>query len=208
MKHSTKKILAREFIIAITVLCLACFGFLVTYPYNSYLRNKISTYEEETVKTNNIADSLNQTYNAKVFHDRDYISRVHLALSDYAYENLEAEPIFRKHILSDTTFRTKVFFCLKTNVDGFTKSKTEFDEALKIQLTNEDIENRDSAKAIEAQSLAINKEKEMTYKKLLSDNDQINFSIMTLAALAILVYVLRPLIYLFKWSVKTLKQQE
>jgi hypothetical protein len=171
------------------------------------LQNKIDDEEKKINKIERLEKSLSQTYDYKTFQDKgDYVSRVYLAINDHGYKRILTEKKFRDKILTDSSFKEDIFIFLKENIGGFNRTKFQFDSALKIQVTKEDIENRNKAILLEGQINKMKFAQELKKERLISNFDQIRISLQLLFIFILLFYVLRPFIWLLKWSFNTLKQ--
>jgi hypothetical protein len=66
MKHQTKKVIAREFIVLILTLVITLLAFLGTAVYNAFLNSKITPLRESFNENVKQADSLARSYNSKL----------------------------------------------------------------------------------------------------------------------------------------------
>lgn len=215
MKLTTKKIIAREFLIMILVLTIGLISFLCTYPYNAYKRNQVENKSIEISEKSKKVDTLSLSFKNKIdqqnwFFDKysnhwdisgDKINTSEklwkrldfLALNDsikYKWQN-----VWDKELLA---FNKEIGF---TNPDEF---KSFID---KNRITKIDSLNYDSSLAINSEIALLTKNKKDYESEILSYNEQTEFGLKALIICFIILFGFRYLFYSLKWSLKTLKQK-
>lgn len=215
MKLTTKKIIAREFLIIILVLTIGLISFLCTYPYNAYKRNQVEKKSIEISEKSKKVDTLSLSFKNKIdqqnwFFDKYSnhwdISGDKINTSDKLWKRLDFlalndsikykwQNVWDKELLA---FNKEIGF---TNPDEF---KSFID---KNRITKIDSLNFDSSLAINSEIALLTKNKKDYESEILSYNEQIKFGLKVLIICFIILFGFRYLFYSLKWSLKTLKQK-
>ena len=215
MKLTTKKIIAREFLIMILVLTIGLILFLCTYPYNAYKRNQVENKSIEISEKSKKVDTLSLSFKNKIDQQNWFFEKYSnhwdisgdkintseklwkrldfLALNDsikYKWQN-----VWDKELLA---FNKEIGF---TNPDEF---KSFID---KNRITKIDSSNYDSSLAINSEIALLTKNKKDYESEILSYNEQTEFGLKALIICFIILFGFRYLFYSLKWSLKTLKQK-
>ena len=215
MKLTTKKLIAREFLIMILVLTIGLISFLCTYPYNAYKRNQVENKSIEISEKSKKVDTLSLSFKNKIDQQNWFFEKYSnhwdisgdkintseklwqrldfLALNDsikYKWQN-----VWDKELLA---FNKEIGF---TNPDEF---KSFID---KNRITKIDSSNYDSSLAINSEIALLTKNKKDYESEILSYNEQTEFGLKALIICFIILFGFRYLFYSLKWSLKTLKQK-
>lgn len=212
----TKRTIAREFLLLLLTILIALCSYLIMAGINWRYESKINTIEENTVSHKILADSLSSRYIAKTINGKDYISRVYLAVSEtmpgvdkYGIPRLvkftmtEAE--FKHAMLSDKQYRQEIFDFLMWNLDGFTKNITEFETALKEQLTEKDIEDYNQSKVHYGKIYKSKADINVLKSSIIQEQEKNSITLKILIFGFIIIFAVRYLFYAIKWSLATLK---
>ena len=215
MKLQTKKIIAREFLLLMLAIGIGLIGFLCTYLYNSYQRNKAQKLSDEITTKESIADSLSKPFDIKS-------KQIHLLYEKFnANENvfptdyesflkntwtnlskLELKDNIAKSIKWDPRFKQ-----LLRDV-GFNSSEELQNFIEENRLTKDDTLNSQIAKSYQ-QEIRLLESKRTDYNSyLLAFKGQIDFGICVFCISLIILFASRYIYYAIKWSIKTLKQKQ
>jgi hypothetical protein len=213
MKIKTRKVIAREFLVLVSVTILGLFSFLLTYPYNWHLSSKLAEIDNNVSLEKDLADNLSKSFDSKTINGKDYAYRVYqtikentveFAIQEFSYSQSE----FRQKILSDKTFQENIYSTLQKNIEGFVKSRIEFDSCLKSQLTAIDVKNKKEAEIIRDRTNKAKFLKEKVLLSMLTFNEQISVAVRTIIYSALILFLLRYFFYAVRWSINTLKQKQ
>ena len=104
MSEKAKKIIAKEFLLLLSVIIIVFLSYVGVNSYNWFLRIKYNKVQRTIDLKLQFSDSLAFAYDIRTFKDKDYISRVYSTLSDIDDNTLKhmSEANFRKAILIDT----------------------------------------------------------------------------------------------------------
>ena len=80
MNQKIKRVVAREFLIFMSVWTLGLFSFLVTCIYNWKKNSEVSKQDNFIKLQSKMADSLSRPFDEKIKNGKDYISRVYITL--------------------------------------------------------------------------------------------------------------------------------
>jgi len=212
MKLTTKKIIAREFLILMLVLALGLISFFCTYPYNAFERHQVEKKSTEILEKSKLADSLSFSFKSKLDKQEWFYKQFTNNISDYYksykefWERLDYlalkdsikfkwEKVWEKDIVS---FNKEMGFPNPEALHAFIENN---------RINKIDSSNYDSSLAINSEVDLLSKSKKDNERKILSYNDQTAFGIKALIICFIILFGLRYLLYSIKWSLKTLKQK-
>jgi hypothetical protein len=215
MKLTTKKFIAREFLIMTLVLILGLISFLCTYQYNALKRNKVKNNKNEISKKTKQADSLSISYKSKL-HNRSWFFQ---KFSNY-------------YDLTDDTINTSEkiwirldYLALKDSIKynwgkvwdkdivafnkeiGFSNPDSFHSFIDKNRISKIDSSNYYSSLALNSEIALLSKSKNDNENKILTYNEQTEFGLNALIIYFIVFFGIRYLFYSIKWSLKTLKQK-
>lgn len=215
MKLTTKKLIAREFLIMILVLTIGLISFFCTYPYNAYKRKQVENKSIEISEKSKKVDTLSLSFKNKIDQQNWFFEKYSnhwdisgdiintseklwqrldfLALNDsikYKWQN-----VWDKELLA---FNKEIGF---SNPDEF---KSFID---KNRITKEDSSNYESSLAINSEIALLTKNKKDYESEILSYNEQKEFGLKALIICFFILFGFRYLFYSLKWSLKTLKQK-
>jgi hypothetical protein len=220
MKLSTKKIIAKEFLIFFGILILSVLLGLCIYPYNAYRHSQIESIRNEISYKTNQSDSLSIKYNTKLKTQENFSKLLISTWSDPEADSLHSDinRLLWKEWGEDYRSDSIPYYYEKKwgpKIVNFLRSKgfadgKEFEKFVGSNLLNKkDSTNYQQSKQLEE----IISELEIRISDLRQEiNDsyqQIWVIILELIILlTIIAYPIRFFILLIKWSVKTLKQKE
>lgn len=215
MKLTTKKLIAREFLIMILVLTIGLISFLCTYPYNAYKRNQVENKSIEISEKSKKVDTLSLSFKNKIdlqnwffekYSNHWDISGDKINTSEKLWQRLDFlalndsikykwQNVWDKELLA---FNKEIGF---SNPDEF---KSFID---KNRITKEDSSNYESSLAINSEIALLTKNKKDYESEILSYNEQTEFGLKALIICFIILFGFRYLFYSLKWSLKILKQK-
>ena len=214
MKLTTKKIIAREFLILTLILTVGIFSFLFTYPYNAYKRYQVQNINTEISKKRDKADTLSLSFTNKINQRKWYfekysnkwdISGDEINTSDKLWKRLDFlalndsikfkwNNVWDKQIVE---FNNEIGFSNPNDFQSFID---------KNRLTKVDLSNYDSFLAINSEITILDKNKMEYESEILSFNERTNFGLTVLVICFLILFGFRYLFYSLKWSLKILKQ--
>jgi hypothetical protein len=216
MKLTTKKIIAREFLMMIIIVSIGLILFLLTYPYNEYKRNQIERISIQISAKNEKVKLLIQSFNKKIdtqkwlFYefskrldvsqdikintpDRFWNRLDYLALNDSI--EYKWQIVWQKHVIAairDIGFQNPIDFQSFIN---------------KNRITKIEFSNYNSTLAINSEIAVLTKIKKKYEKEIFNSSEQIDFGLKTLFVCFLILFGFRYLIYALKWSLEILKQK-
>ncbi len=216
-----KKLIAKEFLILLSIIILSLLSFVFTYSYNIILSSKKKTLEDSisntpTLWTSNI-ENLRKKYDKKI--DVQYIvfNRGSTFYNNVGYgKKYETRFQFWNVILTQDykmfydDYNSKYSFWKQLNYWLDDIDKIYSFEDLKTFLNKYTI-NEDEQKDYEASisnynyRIDIQRRIDVLISKMLSEKNQIKIAINIFWILLVFAYLLRYLIIAVIWSIKTLK---
>ena len=217
MKLQTKKNIAREFLILITISVMSLISFVLIFPYNLLRQHQIDTLTKDIYHKTEFADSLTDSYNRlniKQQSKDNFIKQVHNAIVNrFGKDNVVDYNEFYNKITTDKNYAKQVHNQLsidygKDNVISF----YDFNKNLvDVKKANDSIpyytERKKQADNIYIEISSLEKNKEYAQSKIFSSKEQIHFAVIILKILLSLLFI-RYIFYSIKWSIKTLKQPD
>jgi len=210
MKPKVKKIIAREFLIFMSVILIGLLSFLGTYLYN-WKKKCLAKNQENFIKLQSkMADNLSRPFNEKIKNGKDYNARIYITLIDNSdihelpiqkYEESE----FRRKIQTDTSFRGIIFKLFKERLENFNKNKLQFDNLIDNPPTKKEIDDKKKADQIQTKLKSIKLEKDEIIGSILLFEEQTSITLRITSLIFFLVFFLRYLFYAVRWSIKTIK---
>ena len=210
MKVRTKKIIAKEFILAVITLTISIIAFFITFPYDYNFNrkiNKLNTSIDKMIKT---ADSLSADYDKKADNQDYFFSEFNNKYGEF-YKSKEELFIRLDELLKKDSIKIKwekVWDKDLINLHislGFPNSESFINFLSQNIITDNDraFKNEsDSLKIkIEGSKLKIN----IFNSKKLTFADRINFSLMIFLCVIFFLFLLRYIFYGIQWSLKILK---
>lgn len=217
---SSKKIIAREFLLLITTVFIGLVAYLAVFPYNSYKDNRAHKVYQQEVEKSVLRDSFQKEVNLIIepasFKLHSYLKSEY-NVEDYNIFLLDMQDMEKRKRLYQTLIKkedyTKTFdefnFQFFENIEKGKNYLTDNNEKIKRSKVVQDEKN-----ALTLMREKIMSEKFSTETKCITENkkekavysEQLNFSIKICFILFSLLFGLRYLFYSIKWSIKTLKQ--
>jgi len=215
MKLTTKKKLAREFLLLTLSLVLGVIVFLSIYPYNAFKRHQSDNLSTEITDKTKVADSLIKTYHLKCnkqkwFYDQfkeEYdLTDTSINTSDKWWR------IFEKYKNMDTLLYRWNHKWDKEQINtivkiGFELPKKLNEFIIKYSISDTDLINKNSAKKIYEENKRLKTDEVAARNKIVDSKEQLSIGIWALIISAFVLFVLRYLFYAIKWSIKTLRQK-
>jgi hypothetical protein len=214
MKLTTKKIIAREFIILTLILTVVLFSFLCTYPYNAFKRYQVQNILTEISKKRDKADALSSSFINKLnqrkwffekFSNQWDVSAFELNTSDKMWNRLD-------FLALNDSIKYKWNYVWDKEIVAFNKeigfsNPDDFQSFIdKNRLTKVDSLNYDSFLAINSEITILDKNKMEHESETLSYIERTDFGLKVLVICFIFLFVFRYIFYSLKWSLKILKQ--
>ena len=213
MKHNTKKIIAREFLILTLVLILALLCFFGTYLYNYYRESQSDKLKKIITEKTKLVDSLSHSYNLKNKTQNLFYDKFKAKFTDAKEDS--KEKVWNR--LNDLAVKDSIKFkwehSWEKEVVAFNREQgfntpEEFKEFIEANRINtSEIENYTKSINLNQEISTLNSEKNEAENKVLLFSEQIDFAIKSLLLFAVIFFGLRFLFYGIKWSIKTLKQK-
>jgi hypothetical protein len=215
MKLVVKKVIAREILIIFIVLSLGIITYLVTCAINTYKWNKIEIQSSKIIKNMKLNDSLSVTYRAKIdkrtWFFNQFNNHYELSLDTAFDERDEIWKKFDKWSLNDSIHYKWEHDFVNENRNffksiGFPNSKILQSFFDKYRLNKIESSNYDSSLVIKSEIDILFKKNNEYESGIFSKNEQIDLTLNVLYVLFVLMFLIRYLFCLIKWSLKTLKQ--
>ena len=220
-----KKIIAKEFLILLSVLTISLLTFPITYSYNAYLSNKKKILEDSIKNTPILWEenytSLRNSYNKK-FETQKAVFRT---ASNY-YNNVGSYKQFNSSYILWNNFKLKLNS--KSNTQLYNEYKDfiifhnsywyiDYDDRIPNNiegfsnfieynlLTEEDIENNKLSWEHQSYRNDIQQRIYDLIKKMFNKNEQFKIALYTFYILFSIAFILRFLVVSIKWSIKEIK---
>lgn len=214
MRLYIKKIIAREFLVLVLVSFLCGIGFLLTYPYNAYQKNQVNRFSSAIGLKEELFDSIYHFYKLKYDKQNWFFTQYsnEFGTLDYRYNSKEKvwnrlsylskndSIAFKWNRVWDADlikFHKEIGFQTPQQLDAFIKENS---------MSLNDSASKNSALKVMNEIDSLRNQQKQFNGKILSYEDQINFSIMVWIVFACLLFGLRFLYYAIRWSIVTLKQ--
>lgn len=217
-----KKILAREFLIFISILTLSLLSFPITYGYNVYLNKEVKNIQDSITNTPKLwIDNYSNAQSVYIY--KTNVQEHYFKVASEFYSNVGEgkkfstyETLWNQDLagLNNGSFNYKKFkdFFFYFNNNPYWQSFSFINNQTDLQnfFKNNTISNLDKLNyelGIENESTRI----KMNYNissiesKKLNESRQIKVSINVFIILTAIFFVLRYLILTIKWSIKVLK---
>jgi len=212
---STKKIIAREFLILTVVAVCGSLCFLCTYPYNYHIKKEIENLNSEILRKTTLKDSLKTTFVEKQEKQDWYFNNF---INEFAvYKSNTSEKLWKRtliltnndsiKILWETNWRKDKQIISFFNKIGFFNPNELQNFIKENSLIKSEIINKNQAVSLEKEIQIRYNSKIDKKNKVLSYNKQIEFLKNSVCLLFIILFGLRYLLYAVKWSLKTLKEK-
>ena len=217
-----KKILAREFLIFISILPLSLLSFPITYGYNVYLNKEVKNIQDSITNTPKLwIDNYSNAQSVYIY--KTNVQEHYFKIASEFYSNVGEgkkfstfETLWNQHLydLNNGSFSYKEFkdFFLYFNNNPYWQSTSFINNQtdLKRYFKNNTISNLDKLNyelgiKNESTRIKMNYNISSIESKRLNESRQIKISINVFIILTAIFFVLRYLILTIKWSIKVLK---
>ncbi|MDP1814272.1 MAG: hypothetical protein Q8K92_07450 [Leadbetterella sp.] len=210
MKLIGKKIIAREFLIFMSVISIGLFSFLGTYIYNWEKNSQVKKQDNFIKLQSKMADSLSRPFDEKLKYGKDYIARIYITLKENSDNhelpiNKYEESEFRNKILNDMNFRKTIFKLFQESLEKFNRTKVQFDNLIDNPPTKKEIDDKEKADQIQTKLKTIIFEKNALKGQILTFEEQISFTLKSTFIILFFGFILRYLFYAIRWSIRTIK---
>jgi hypothetical protein len=216
MKLTTRKIIAREFLMFILVVLIGLISFLVTYPYNYYRNSQVENLNAQITIRTNLKKSLPETYITKK-ENQDWFYNKHIEEFGNVYKTYTSEELWKrleKLAKSDSIIirwdkvwskdnQTINFF----NRIGFSNPIKLHDFIKTNSFNKSELKNESKYETLDNEISTLNNSKIDNNDKVLSYNMQIDIFKYSLIVCLFVLFGLRYLYYAVRWSLKTLKEK-
>ena len=210
-----KKNIAREFLILSIILVLGMFFLFGTFCFNWIKKYQYTKTVNQILIVKNISDSLIKQFNAKTLNGKDYLSIVYKTVKENYIPSLEeleygkkfiSEAEFRKLMLSDSLYQDRIYKFLTEKIDGFSRTKEEFFQLVRLQLDSTDTQNKRKADILVNEINQLDIKKKLFHSSFLTVREQLIKTLIFLFVLCTIGFIFRYFIYGIKWSIKTLRE--
>lgn len=222
MRLRTKKLLAREFLLLLSVLVVSFFAFLGSYGYNAYLKKQNSFLQDSIASYEMLSDSLPRIFYSKLQKQH----QLYQTLNAFVLPTLIDGYLFFPAISQNrvTFFKTYFRFAKEGKIDSVWKtyrSNKEKSALRKMGIgspqklesyilsnihTSDDIRNRDLATKYENKVASMSEKATAILKKQLDYKQQIRVGMNAMIILFLITFVGRYLVYGVIQSIKILKE--
>jgi hypothetical protein len=215
MRLTTKKILAREFLILIFLTLFSIICGLLTFPYNTFRKLQIYSINKEIYSQKGKMDSLSTSYNKKLINQKNFYNESFEALSaEYQLDSSEAtwNDLTKSYIADsiiyfyENKWDKKVVKFLQSK--GFNNGETFKKFVGENIFSKNDSINYSRSKKIEMKILELKNQSNIYNNKILSFKEQLNISFLIFMILFSIAFPIRFLILGIKWSIETIKLKE
>ena len=208
MTEKIKKLIAKEFLILLTVIICVILSFVFAMCYNWFFGFKYNKIKTEILQKKKESDSLAAEFDIRITNGKDYISRIYYALSEeHLINNMNSsENNFRINILSDTVYQNNIYLLLKNNIDGFSRTLLEFKNLIKFSLTIVMIENKNKSNRLKKEIRELEVKQTGIMESFLSKSQIESIILNVLLVSVIILFPFRYIILSTKWSIKVLKK--
>jgi hypothetical protein len=213
LKLKTKKILAREFLILISIIILSVILYLGTFLYNLNINYQANKIEKKIMSKNQNIDSLRYSYDFKINKQKWFFEENAKKYDIYDFEYNTYEKFWDRL----STIQKNDSLIYRWNNVYSKKLKEIFKEIglkdgyelnefiIKNSVTLQDLENKKIADSLKIDVNKFKNKKIDVSKKKLKPSEQFNFFISCLSILVIIMFPIRFLIIAIKWCYLILK---
>jgi hypothetical protein len=220
-----KKIIAKEFLILLSVISISLITFPITYGYNTYLSNKKEILEDSIQNTtflwkenyNSLRNSYNKKYETQktifrtasnyynnVGYNKEFYSSYYLWNNFKSRLKNQSSTMLYNDYKDFILFHNNYFYVsyedkIPNNAEGF------FNFIKYNLLTEEDIENNKLSWEHQSYRYDIEQRINELFKKMLNKKAQIKIALNSFYILFSIAFILRFLVISIKWSIKELK---
>jgi hypothetical protein len=211
MDDKKKKIIAREYIMLMIILLIGALTYLSTVLYNVILQNKIDKVNERIEINNSQIDTLIQIYRQKSNNQDSLYKKFkeefdvsHLKTKDAFWTRTEhVARIDSFSILWKTKWDKSIISAIQNM--GFLTPDDLKSFIIDNSYTLDDLKNDSTATEIKKYNVDLLNNLSLKKGKILTRRDQIKIAVSILIISFILLFIIRYLIILLRWSIKTLK---
>lgn len=210
MNHRYKRIIAREFLVIVSVLSIAGLLFLSTFLYNLYITNKILQNSAALTSNQVKLDSLNKYFHRKQSNQKWFYDQFDLPAPnnpqktfDRLYQILKRDSLRDKwnHEWKNTQL-TKAL-----NELGF-ETSDEFGKFINSNhISNADKNTYKTFKKLTIENHKLKSENEKFSKNIFTPEQRTNFFWNALFLLLSVAFIMRYLFYGVMWSISMLKHK-
>jgi hypothetical protein len=215
MQLKTKKLIAREFIFFIITALLVLITFACTYFYNYTQNSNATKFDAVILNRTAMADSLAKPYKTKLknqqwFYDKNNeivdLKNTEFNSPSKLWQRLDYLAAADSIKIKIDSFWTPEIKALLVTIDFDNPEKlTAFID--KNRITQDDSTDYNKSVLTTADVGKLKKERALYSAKILSTNQQFQFTLWISLIFFIALFGLRYLFYAIRWSIKILKQQ-
>jgi hypothetical protein len=215
MKLNKKKIIAREFLIVMVCAIVFVLAYLGTLPYNYFVNFKIDNLENESQPIKDSIETLTKSFSDKIGKQKWFVNEFEKFSATGSSYNKYTELWERLEYLEKADsiqdkwenvwgseskeIIQKVGFSNGHQFEQFIESNS---------LSTNEINQKNSIIPLNNELDKINSRIRTEKYKVLDADEKTEFALACLIIFGVLSFPLRYLIYVIRWSIKTLKQKE
>jgi RNAse (barnase) inhibitor barstar len=215
MNKKIKKIIAREFLLLLTLILLSALIFVCVFPYNLYQENKIEKTNKKLIEKEKLTDNLHKSVNEKIKNQKWFFEKIssEFDITNTEYSELKTLwPILQKIAENDSTEYRWNNKWEKSLIDfhksiGFKNGKDLQFFILNNSITSKDSIQINKSNEIQKEITELSKQKIELKNRIFQDSEKEKFIIGISAILFGILFVLRYLFYGVKWSIKQLNDK-
>jgi hypothetical protein len=211
MNTNTKKIIAREFLIFISIISITIIAFFTTYLYNFYLENKIKKIQSE-IENNTELISKNKFY-IKFKSRQNFFNSLNVA-AELVYKNPDQIWERLEYLYFKDSINYKWNYVWKDKLKNALyefgiKNSSEFNMYIKNNIySKEDLSYKKASEALYNKNQDLEFAKDEIRKGIFDYEDKQHLSLSVFIILFSIAYLFRYLILAVIWSIKTIKDEK